>query len=84
MNANVLDRILDPVADCLSPEAATRLVNLRLDPVTQRQLDELAAKANEGLLTQQERDDYETIIDGLDLVAILKAKARMILSRQAL
>ena len=78
-----LDRVLDPVADALSCEAAKRIVELSLDGSTQTLLDELAAKAIAGTLSDEEREDYAELVDGLDLLAILKLKARTALRRQA-
>lgn len=44
IDKNVLDRLLDPVARCLAPDGARRLVALRIDPATQRYLDDLAQR----------------------------------------
>ncbi len=37
-----LSRLLDPVRDCLTVEAARRIAALRADDVTQARIDELA------------------------------------------
>src|SRR4051812_23693422 len=76
----ILNNILDPVTDCLTPEVAQKILAVRLDPRVQARLDELAEKANEGLLTDVEREEYALYIEALDLVAIVKAKARAALS----
>jgi hypothetical protein len=81
--STVLDRVLGPLTDCFTPEVASRIVGLKLDPVVQSRLDELAEKANEGLLTQEERAEYEQYVDSIDFVAILKAQARRAIARQA-
>lgn len=78
---SVLDRILDPVTDCLTPEVAQRIVNLRLDPAIQARLDDLAVKANEGTLAPDERREYQEYVEGTDVVGIFKAKARLSLRR---
>ena len=77
----VIDDILTPVADCLTPDVARRLTELRLNPGTQARIDELAEKANEGLLTPDERAEYADIVEGLDFLGILKAQARSVISR---
>ncbi len=79
MNRTVLDRFLRPFTECLTPEVAQRIVNLRLDSQSQARLDELAAKANEGQLTDDERQEYEEFVEGIDLMGILKARARTLL-----
>jgi hypothetical protein len=39
-------------------------------------VDELAEKANEGMLTEEERSDFEALINAADFIAILKLKAQ--------
>jgi hypothetical protein len=78
---DTFNRVLDPFVDCFTLEVAQSILAVRLDPQLQARLDELAAKANEGLLTEAENDEYGGYIEALDLVAILKAKARAVLSR---
>lgn len=80
MNNTVLDRFLRPFTECLTPEVAQRIVNLWLDSQSQARLDKLAAKANEGQLTDDERQEYEEFVEGIDLMGILKARARTILA----
>ncbi len=77
---SVLDRMLDPVSRCFDAESAKRLLDLRLDPSVQARVDELATKANEGLLTTSERAEYEAYINTDDFIAILKLKARRFLT----
>ncbi len=70
------DRILDPVAECFTPQVALRLAELRADPKTQSRLDLLAEKGNEGQLTPEEETEYKQSVDAIDVLAILQAKAR--------
>jgi len=81
IETNYLDRILDPVAECFTPQVARRLTELRADPEAQQRLDVLAEKANQGQLTPEEDDEYKQSIDAIDLLAILQAKARAYLRR---
>ena len=81
MNHTVLDHFLRPFTECLTPEVAQRIVNLQLDSHSQARLDELAAKANEGQLTDNERQEYEEFVEGIDLMGILKARAQTVLAR---
>ena len=74
--ATVLDRLLNPLTECFTPEVAHRIANLRADPETQQRLDELATKANEGDLTHEENDEYRAYVDAIDMIGILQAKAR--------
>ena len=83
MSNTVLDRFLRPFTECLTPEVAQRIVNLQLDAQSQARLDELAAKANAGQLTDNERQEYEEFVEGIDLMGILKARARTVLAKHA-
>ena len=78
----ILDRLLEPVSRCLTPEAARQLVALRADPQFQERLDILADKCTEGLLTPDEREEYETYVRAIHIIAILQAKARKLLAGQ--
>ena len=76
----MLDRLLEPVTRCLTPEAARQLVALRADAQFQERLDTLADKCTEGQLSPDEREEYETYVRAIHLIAILQAKARKLLA----
>jgi hypothetical protein len=80
---SVSDRMLRPLTDCFTTEVARRIVDARLDMETQARIDELAAKANHGTLTEEERQEYAEFVEYIDLVGIIKAKARLCLRRHA-
>jgi len=71
-----LSRLLDPLAECFSPDVARKVAELQADPAVQARIDELAAKANEGQLTAAEDAEYEAYIRAMDIVAVLQKKAR--------
>jgi len=75
-----LDRLLDPVARCLTTDVAQRLAEIRPDPLTQARIDELAAKANEGTLAPAEQAEYQGYVEAIDIVSIIQAKARKLLA----
>ena len=60
------------MVDCL--DMGSGVVNLRITPAVQERVDYLAERANEGLLTTDERREYAALIDAADLLAILKRK----------
>ena len=78
--ASYLDRMLEPVGDCLTPEVAHRLIQLRADPQLQARIDELADRCTEGALTEEDGFEYETYVRAGNLIAILQAKARKLLA----
>lgn len=77
-----LDEVLEPVARCFTPEVARRISELRAALALQTRLDELANKANEGDLTDQEREQYEAYVEAIDVISILQAKARRVLANE--
>jgi hypothetical protein len=78
-----LDRMLEAVGRCLTPESAQHVVELRADPALQARLDELADKSTAGTLTDDERSEYETYVRALDFITILQNKARAALQKAA-
>lgn len=83
MSTTLVDQVIEPLANCLTPEVAERIVNLRLDARTQAQLDELAEKASTGQLEAAERADYQELVEALDFMGLLKSKARTLLAARA-
>lgn len=71
-----LDRLLEPVSNCLTPEVARKLASLRADPKLQERVDLLASKCNEGELSPEEREEYELYVRASSIIALLQAKAR--------
>lgn len=78
---SVLDRMLDPVRDCLTPEVARKILALRADAVTQAKLDEYAEKNAEGTITPAELDEYDAMVQAANMISVLQAKARAVVGR---
>jgi hypothetical protein len=74
-----LAKILDPVAQCFTPEVAKRVAELRADPAVQARIEELAEKCNEGTITPEEMAEYDAYIQAMDVVAVLQKKARTLI-----
>jgi hypothetical protein len=75
-----LDRLVAPLADCLTPESARRLLALKADSTLQARVDYLANRHSEGLLTPEEVAEYGKYVSYGTFVAILKSKARQLLA----
>jgi predicted transcriptional regulator len=71
-----LDRMLDPLSECFNTEVAQRIVALRIDPTIQARIAELADRSNEGLLTEVERAEYDSYVEGAEILSLIKLKAR--------
>jgi hypothetical protein len=76
-----LAKILDPVAQCFTPEVAQRVAELRADRAVQARIEELAEKCNEGTITPEEMAEYDAYIQAMDVVAVLQKKARTLIVR---
>ncbi len=77
--ATALNRILDPLSRSLSVEAARAIIALEIDQALQDRIEELADRCNEGRLTPEERAEYEGYVEGAEILALLKLKARRLL-----
>jgi len=74
--ASPLDGLLEPFSRCFDAESAQRVAEFRVDSAVQARVDCLAERANEGLLSDDERMEYEAIINAADFISILKLKAK--------
>jgi acetylornithine deacetylase/succinyl-diaminopimelate desuccinylase-like protein len=79
----ILHRVLEPVLRSLPPEAARQIVRAEADEELQQRVQELAGRANEGILTPDEQREYEAYVDAGDIVATLQAVARKTLQTVA-
>ena len=82
-SADIIHRMLDPVAEAFNADAARRLSDLRIDPELQQHMERLADLANEGQLTPEQRSEYELILNIGDIVSVLRVKARAVLTTAA-
>jgi len=79
----LLDQLLDPFTQCLDAESARRVIAFGISPAVEQRVNVLAQRANEGTLTEDERTDYEALINAADFIAILKLKAQRKLTSNA-
>jgi hypothetical protein len=83
METTTLERMVDPVSRCLTPEVARQIVSLRADPALEQRVEELAGKAENHLLNEAEHDEYETYIRASKFISILQSKARALLTNNS-
>jgi hypothetical protein len=79
-NTAVLEKLVGPLSECLTPESARRLLALKIDPALQARVDDLAQRHSQGLLTRDEQAEYGSYVSYSTFVAILKSKARQLLA----
>jgi hypothetical protein len=80
---SIASRLLEPIGQCITPETARKLLELRADPALQAEVDALADKSTAGTLTAEEREKYESYIAAASIIAILQSKARALLKPTA-
>jgi hypothetical protein len=74
-----LDALLEPLTESMSRDQASKIAALRADEVTQAWIDDLATKANQGTLTEQERADYDSFLAFYRFISVLQARAQRLL-----
>jgi hypothetical protein len=75
-SVSLLDKLLEPVSACFTPETARALVALPPNEEVRVRMTELGAKADAGTLTADEAREYDTFIEAGDLIAALHPKPR--------
>ena len=83
VSSDIISSVLEPFADCFTPELARRIAALRATPATQERLNDLADKANDDRLTEAERVDYDRFRSVFHFVTILQSQARAYLQSHA-
>ncbi len=80
IDAAAFDRATEPVLRILSRDQAAQIIDFHGDKNLQLRIEELAQKANEGELTDEERAEYEGYVEANSFIAVLQAKARRLLA----
>jgi hypothetical protein len=79
----ILDEMLEPLVEALTPESARVLSQIQAKPSIQARVDQLASKCNEGELSTEERVEYEDYVRIGNLLALIKAKAKRVLAESS-
>jgi len=80
--ADILERILQPTAADLAPEAARVLLTWRFTEADRARMSELSEKASVGSLSSEERRELDGYLLMGHLLAIAHSKARQSLQRR--
>jgi len=78
-----LDVLMESIGDCLTPEAARKVLKLKADRKLQARLDELSVKCGAGELSREEREEYTRYVSLGTLVAFLKSRSRLLLAKES-
>jgi hypothetical protein len=80
---SILDRFFERVTHTVSLENARAIAELRADPDDQARIDELADKCNEGLLTDEELEEYDEYLQAIHVIGIVQRAAQRVLASGA-
>lgn len=72
----MVDRLLESLSRCFDLNTAKAVTALRQDELVAQRMEELGAKADEGLLSPEEEREYDALIEVSDVIATLQLKAR--------
>ena len=75
----IVSELAERLGSTLNEASARSILALKLEGPTLERREELATKANEGLLTAEEFAEYETYAQLRGLLAALQSKARLYL-----
>lgn len=75
----MVSELAERLGSTLNEASARSILALKLNGPTPERRQELAEKANEGLLTTEEFAEYETYAQLRGLLALLQSKARLYL-----
>lgn len=73
---SLTDSALDLFVGCLNEKSLQDLAGRQLGPEAISRLDGLAKKANEGILTAEERSEYRSFIELSEFLALAQLRAR--------
>jgi hypothetical protein len=77
---NLLEASLEAVGRSLNQEAALKLLELKASPILQERIDALADRCGEGVASDEELSEYDSMIHAANVIAILQAEARRVLA----
>ena len=72
----MLNDFLDPYAECFDSTWLRRWNEVGTSPRFRDRLSVLAGKANEGMLSDAERSEYDAAINAADIISMLKLMAQ--------
>ncbi len=74
--SEMVDRLLESLSRCFDVNTAKAVIELRQDERVRRRMEELGLKSDEGLLSPEEENEYDALIEVSDVIATLQLKAR--------
>ncbi len=82
--AEILTEVIGPNRPGLSPDTARAILELRFNETAREKMNRLAAKNNQGTLTEAERMEMENYVRVGTFLDLMQAKARLSLQEAKL
>lgn len=83
LDSTALRDFLVQFTDGFSPELAEHFIATQPKAELQVRISELAKKANEDELSDAERSEYDTYIEAMDVIALMRAKSMKKVDRKS-
>ncbi|HEX4793506.1 MAG TPA: hypothetical protein VH370_06925 [Humisphaera sp.] len=77
IETQILGRVICPDSGNLPPQVAKELLNWRFDESDAARMTELSMKAQDGALSEAEREELEGFINVSHFIALMQSKARI-------
>jgi DNA invertase Pin-like site-specific DNA recombinase len=81
LKEQAFQKLIRPLSREMRAELASALANMEADSKTQARYERLATKAEAGRLTGREKVELEDLVQANTVLGLLKAEARLVLSR---
>lgn len=81
-DAAILARVIDPQSAGLPSDVAQSMLKWEFDEQDRRRMAELAEKAREGTLSEQEQTEIDGFIRVGNMISLIHAQAKLSLQRQ--
>jgi hypothetical protein len=80
---DLLARLVDEANPTFTPDVARTILQIDYSEVDHARMADLAAKSNEGLLSDDEREELQSYVLVGDLLSLLQSKARLSLKKHS-
>ncbi len=79
MTTTILEKMLEPATSQMPPSFARKILQLRADGEVLSRIEFLRSRADSGLLTEIEAQEYQEIVEAIDIISLLQHQARKVL-----
>ena len=74
--AQFLGELVEPLGRALTPTSARAILSVRTTEAARQRIADLASRCNEGVLSPEEKAEYQLLVEVGDIMALLQTRAR--------